>query len=364
MSKRGALAALFLVTFVGGGAYEYQRIQDRHGLVGWQPPVDDVRAWMDRVKRFRVEDPLEPGRPARALEHPSETIAGIAGPKPKNDEWVWKRPDHAFAHERPPQDRGGLNPCAMPDTGDRGLTPWISVGGRGRISIPKNGSALRSDGTFDVILHFHGHDIARQSFAKADVPIAFFGTTFKDYRGRLAGPGALAHLVEAVEEGISKEAGHPAKARHIALAAWSGGYDAISILLEQSDPDPRVDAVVLLDGLHSSRQPEKLEAQMGPFVGFGQRAVKGEVFFFVEHSSIDTDSYASTTETMHFLASRLGGRPLSVLREDPLGMQLIEMFDVGGFHLRGYAGGGKMDHCASLSLYPMVARALAKRWKS
>jgi hypothetical protein len=32
--------------------------------------------------------------------------------------------------------------------------------------------------------------------------------------------------------------------------------------------------------------------------------------------------------------------------------------------MRGYAGGGKMDHCAALLLYPDVARALSKRWKS
>jgi hypothetical protein len=344
------------------GGYAYSTLKNRQRLEGWNAPSEEVRTRIERMKRLRVRDPLAPDRPAQAQEQPDETFQGIAAPKPQTDEWVRARPDPAFKHERTRKERGGLDPCAMPDPGESGLTPWIPVGS-GRFSLLKDGSAVRADGTFDVIIHLHGHDVARMTFGQAKVPIVFFGATFRDYRGKLAGAHGLEHLVTAAEEGVSKHVGKDVKARHIALAAWSGGYDGISVLLEQATPDPRVDAVVLLDGLHGSRIPEKLLAQMGPFIAFGKRAIKNEVFMFVTHSSVDTD-YASTTETMHLLASQLGGKPLSVRREDPVGMQLIEMFDRGSFHLRGYAGGGKMDHCASLLLYPQVARELAKRWKS
>jgi hypothetical protein len=97
-------------------------------------------------------------------------------------------------------------------------------------------------------------------------------------------------------------------------------------------------------------------------VAFAKRAAARKTFMFVSHSSVDTDGFASTTETMHYLANELGGRPLRVTGEDPLGLRLIELFNRGDFHLRGYAGGGKRDHCAHLGLYPDVARALAKRW--
>jgi hypothetical protein len=99
-------------------------------------------------------------------------------------------------------------------------------------------------------------------------------------------------------------------------------------------------------------------------VTFAHRAADGKAFMFVSHSSIDTDGFASTTETMHFLANELGGKPLRVTREDPFGLQLIEMFERGDFYLRGYAGAGKRDHCATLGLYPVAAQALARRWHS
>lgn len=359
--RRAPLALLVAVALTGGG-YAYSTLKNRQHLDGWAAPTEEVHARLLRVKRLRVQDPLAPGRPAQAQEQPDPSFDGIAAEKSKSDDWVRARPDPAFKRERTQQERGGLDPCAMPDPGESGLTSWIPVGG-GRFSLPKDGSAVRADGSFDLIVHLHGHDVGRMTFGKAHVPIVFFGATFKDYRGKLAGAHGLEHLVGAAEKGVSKYIGKEAKARHIALAAWSGGYDGISVLLEQATPDPRVDAVVLLDGLHGSRIPEKLMAQMGPFLAFGRRAIKKEVFMFVTHSSVDTD-YASTTETMHLLASELGGRPLSVRREDPVGMQLIEMFDRGSFHLRGYAGGGKMDHCASLLLYPDIAKVLAKRWKS
>lgn len=343
------------------GGYAYTTLNNKARMDGWTAPTEEVHARVDRLVRLRVEDPLLPGKFAQARELPDPKFDGISATTAGGTDWVRARPDAAFRHERTAAERG-LDPCAMPKTKDSELCPWIPVGG-GRFSMPKDGSAIRADGSFDLIIHLHGHDVAREVFAKAKVPIVFFGTTFRDYRGKLAGPHGLEHLVQAAEQGVSKEIKKEAKARHIALAAWSGGYDGISVLLEQATPDPRLDAVVLLDGLHGSRIPEKLKAQMGPFLAFGKRAIKDEVFFYMSHSSVDTD-YASTTETMHLMAHELGGRPLPVRREDPYGMQLIEMFDKKGFHMRGYAGGGKLDHCAALLLYPDVAQALAKRWKT
>ena len=140
------------------------------------------------------------------------------------------------------------------------------------------------------------------------------------------------------------------------IAAWSGGYSAISLLLEHSTRKP--DAVVLLDGLHGSRDLSVLALQIDPIVRFARRALNDEVFMYVSHSSIDTDGYASSTEGVHFLLSAIGARPLRVEREDPLGMRLVELFSRGGFHSRGYAGGGKSDHCAHLR----CIRWCCRRW--
>jgi hypothetical protein len=83
---------------------------------------------------------------------------------------------------------------------------------------------------------------------------------------------------------------------------------------------------------------------------------------FISYSSVMTDGFASTTEAARLLILELGGYPLAVEGEGPGGLRLKEAFSAGNFHARGYLGGGKLDHCAHLLLYPDVARALHRRW--
>lgn len=313
-------------------------------------------------RRLVIDDPLSPGQAAFALEAGDDAFPGIAARAGEDRGWVRARPDPAFRHERTPAERGGVDPCALPKASQSHFSAWKSISSRGHVAFPER-DAVAADGSFDTMLVFHGHDVAWTELAEADVPIVLYGTTLRDYRGEYAGPQALGQLIAAVEHAVSEQAGREAHARHVALAAWSGGYDAISVLLEQSEARERADAVVLLDGLHCSRDVEVMPKQLGPFLAFAKRAAQKKVFMFVSHSSVETDTYASTTETMHFLAAELGGKPLRVVREDPLGLQLIELFDRGDFHLRGYAGSGKRDHCAQLGLYPVVARALARHWQ-
>jgi hypothetical protein len=349
MARRVA-AALIVVGAVGAGAALRFREQP--------PPLSTLVRGTQALspgRRLALPDPVAPGRLVFTLESP--TAAQRAG-----DAWVSARPDPAFLPERAPEERGGIDPCALPPAEKEAFSPWQQVAGRSYVAFPRSAS-IRRDGGFDTVLLFHGHDVAHTVLAEVDVPIVLFGTSLGDYRSEYAGPEALGQLISAVEAKVSEAEKRPAHADHVALASWSGGYDAISVLLEQSKARDRVDAVALLDGLHGSRDPKVMPQQLGPFVRFAQRAAKGEVFMFVSHSSIDTDGFASTTETMHFLAHEVGGKPLRVSRSDPLGLQLIETFDRGEFHLRGYAGGGKRDHCANLGLYPVVLRALARRWK-
>jgi hypothetical protein len=85
----------------------------------------------------------------------------------------------------------------------------------------------------------------------------------------------------------------------------------------------------------------------------------------VSHSSIIPPGYASTTETAHFLIHALGGRPTPTKSRpsDPMGLDLLERFDKGGFHVRGYAGGSELDHCAHLGLYRDILKVhVAPRW--
>ena len=88
---------------------------------------------------------------------------------------------------------------------------------------------------------------------------------------------------------------------------------------------------------------------------------------FVSHSSIIPPGYASTTETANYLISKLGGRPRKALprRSDPMGLELISRYSRGNFHVCGYRGNDKMDHCAHIGLYRDVLKVhVSRRWNS
>jgi hypothetical protein len=88
---------------------------------------------------------------------------------------------------------------------------------------------------------------------------------------------------------------------------------------------------------------------------------------FMSHSSIIPPGYASTTETENYLVWALGGKPKrsKPRRSDPWGLELNSRFDAGGFHMRGYDGNDKMDHCAHIGLLRDVLKVFVKRrWKS
>ncbi|MBK7584692.1 MAG: hypothetical protein IPI67_31460 [Myxococcales bacterium] len=358
MARTKQLAAFAVVVCAVGGAFAWR-----------SRPVRPIPLVLERGARALetdsrvIIDPVSPERPAFALAPRDEAFQGTAARAVDDTSWVVARPDPAHRHERTAAERGGVDPCALPKATESTFGAWQSISSRGYVAFPE-AQAVDTEGNFDTLLIFNGHDVAWTMLAEAKVPIVLFGTTLRDYRGEYGGPEALDQLLAAVEQVVSKSAGRAAHARHVALAAWSAGYDAISILLERSPSRDRVDGVVLLDGLHCSRDREMMPKQLGPFLRFAERAVDGKAFMFVSHSSVDTDGFASTTETMHFLALERGGRPLAAEREDALGLQLIEIFDRGDFHLRGYAGGGKRDHCAQLGLYPVAARALARRWQA
>ena len=89
----------------------------------------------------------------------------------------------------------------------------------------------------------------------------------------------------------------------------------------------------------------------------------GERFLLVTHSSIDPPNFSSTTESAHYLLSALGEKPQPVRRNDRFGLELIEYFTHGEFHVRGYAGNDKADHCAQVTLLRDAFSALGRRWQ-
>jgi len=189
------------------------------------------------------------------------------------------------------------------------------------------------------------------------------------YASAFGNPATFENLVHSVERAVAKKTGKQnARVRKVGLSAWSAGYGAVGEILNQEYGKRVVDSVVLLDGLHCGYDGQSLdERQLAPFIEFARRAARGQKLMFVSHSSIIPPGYASTTETANFLIHKLGGQARRVQSRgsDPMGLELIDRYDRSGFHVRGYKGNDKMDHCAHIGLFRDVLRVhIKRRWHS
>ncbi|HYO95188.1 MAG TPA: hypothetical protein VER33_11785 [Polyangiaceae bacterium] len=338
-----ALVGLLVVAAIGGWWWK-QRTQRPA-----PPPV--ITAAPRPAEPSSVQDPLQPSRPAKLDRKRAQ---------PSSDEWVRARP--GFQYSRSAQERGGEHPCATQKVDTSAFEPWKGLS-QGRFTAPRSG-ALDAQGRFNLVVHFLGDDLAqrelilsRQNFVLYSLTVGT-GTSFAPL---FSGSGLFASIVSQIEKHMSEREGRPARVGHTALSAWSAGFEGVRAVLYQ--PEARdVDAVILVDGLHGPREANALRTQFTSFIDFAKRAAAEERFMFISHSSIETYDYASSTESAHFLIAELQGKPQPVHREDALGLELVELFTRGDFHVRGYAGNDKADHCAQLAVLRDAYAALGRRW--
>jgi hypothetical protein len=188
-----------------------------------------------------------------------------------------------------------------------------------------------------------------------------------------AGSGVYRRPFEAPElfKNLLAEASQETKLKRgwssITLTGFSAGYGAVREILRQPENFALVNNVLLLDGMHTSYQPEgKLLSDGGTldpsgldsFVKFAQAAVAGTRTFVFTHSEIFPGAYASTTECADYLLPQLKLSRHPALRQGPMGMQQLSEVDAGGFHLRGYAGNSAPDHVDHLQAMPEWFRLL------
>ena len=262
-------------------------------------------------------------------------------------------------------------PCDMADPGYGIYHPWTKNLKIGRMLMPKQG-AITADNGFDLIIHFHGGNAIRKSIANtargAFIVGVDLGAGSSAYERPFRNPKVFKNLLNEVEKKVAKYTKkRKVHIRKLALTGWSAGYGAIRAILRQK-AGKRVDAVVLLDGLHSNydkKSPLKLRAsQLSPFVQFAEHAAKGQKTMFVSHSSIVPPGYASTTETAHYLTKKLGIKVRSSSAQDSPFLSRYEQAIAGNFIMRGYHGKGKVDHCAQIALITDVAQMLERSWRT
>lgn len=267
---------------------------------------------------------------------------------------------------------GGVNPCMTPDPGYGIYDKWSRNVSMGQMIAPQQGGMTKGGG-FDLIVHFHGHYPIRKEFvktAKGVVLVAIdLGVGSGAYYQAFAGPQVFERLLESVEKEMARRSGRDkVYIRKLGLSSWSAGYGAVSQILQQP-AGKKVDALILLDSAHAGyvdANAKKLKtAQIEPFLDFARKAARGRKLMFQSHSSIIPPGYASTREVSHYIVEKLGGRMKKSTRSDVLGLQMFERYDRGNYHVRGYRGDDKPDHCAHLGLMADVVKVhLDRRWKS
>jgi len=308
-----------------------------------------------------LAEPFAPGAAAKSKAGQHPTV-------PANFEAV--KPPRATQVSKSVAERGGVNPCNTKDPGFGGYERWSRGIDMGQLILPSRKSFTRN-GQFDVMVHFHGHEAARKEWVNVMDGAVLVGIDLGlgsgPYEDAFAAPEAFANLIQSVERAVAKKVGRKdARARRIGLSAWSAGYGAVQRIIAQKFGKQRVGSVVLLDGLHSGYQGKSVNGlQIQPFVNYAREAAAGRKLMFVSHSSIIPPGYASTTETANFLIHAVGGKPRSSNGVGPLGLDLISRYTRGSFHVRGYSGNDKLDHCAQLGLYRDVLKVHIKpRWAS
>lgn len=293
--------------------------------------------------------------------------SGAKEPHPRAGKSVFvTRKPEPWTQKQKSADERGENPCNTQDPGFGTFEPWSRDVSMGQLLAPK---ARRR--VYDVMIHFHGHEPARKEWVRVmdgTVLVGIdLGVSSGPYQRAFSDGSAFPNLLGSIARALEKVS-PGARLGRVGLSAWSAGYGAVRAILSEPENQKRIDVVVLLDGLHCDYSGRSLdEAKLRPFSRFAALSASGKKLMVVTHSSIIPPGYASTTETANYLVHALGGKPQRTRPRagDPAGLELISRYSRGAFHVRGFAGNDKLDHCAHLSLYRDILKVHVKpRWSA
>ncbi len=240
--------------------------------------------------------------------------------------------------------------------------PWTPM--TEGVSYLASDDAVARDGGVDVIVHFHGAPLADEvwranAVAALVIGVNLTGYGVAQYRDMFASGERFDAMLN---DAVARVGG--SYVRRLGLVSWSAGYGAVEDVLSDPDRYARVDAVVLLDGMHvdyTEGLPD--ESSIAIFERFARDAVAGDKAFVVTHSSITPSGYASTTETATMLLGSLGVARVEEKRTNARGMVEWYHADQGGLHVRGFRGDGARDHLDQLRLAgDTVREVIAPRW--
>lgn len=230
----------------------------------------------------------------------------------------------------------------------------------GELFIPAR-AVSRKSAAMPLVVHFHGASwLAEHHIARAAPHAALISVNLGAGSSRYAAPFAdgarFATLLDEAADAAQRHVGRRPSWTSVTLTSWSAGYGAVRAILGHQDGRSRVDAAVLLDGLHASyvidgdasaprsKDPAVKVEDIDVFTRYAAEAAAGRTRFWVTHSEVYPGTYASTTDTANALLASLGLQRRPVLKHGPLGMQQLSEAGRGNFHVLGFAGNSAPDH--------------------
>ena len=225
----------------------------------------------------------------------------------------------------------------------------------------------------DLVIHFHGAAwLPHQAVASLGRPVLSavvnLGAGSGAYHRAYDHSAAFDSLLASIAREAGASAGLPVRFGRITLTGFSAGHGAIRAILREPRHFAAVNAVLLLDGMHTAYVPERTVLEAGgaldttnlvAFADFARAAMRGEKRFVVTHSEIFPGTFASTTETTDWLLRAVGLGRTAVLQWGPRGMQQLSEARSGGLQVLGFAGNTAPDHVDHLHAMPeLLARVL------
>ena len=289
-----------------------------------------------------AQTPVPPAAPPAASQNPSPMVEATR------------------AHERlAPKELGGT------------MRTFVGPAGKPVELLVPDHAKLRD--AFDLVVHFHGAAwLAEQAVAGIDdhtvTAVVNIGAGSGGYDRAFSDPTAFDSLLAGVTRDVSAAIGKAVRVGRVTLVGFSAGHGAIRAILRVPRHFAKVDAVLLLDGMHTSYVPDGTVLANGgaldttnlvAFAAFARAAICSEKRFLVTHSEIFPGTFASTTETADWLLRALDLHRTPVLRWGPRGMQQLSEVRAGRFTLLGFAGNSAPDHVDQFHSMPeFLARAL------
>lgn len=245
----------------------------------------------------------------------------------------------------------------------------------GRIAIPQKGGHTADFG-YDVLIHFHGHEPVRKTLVQVARGVTYVGIDRGVGSGRYTtafeDPERFPRLLASIQKNLQAHTNEPrAHVRHLAISAWSAGYGAVNRILKHHSS--KVDAVVLLDGLHGGWKPGAAHhtkpsdvdpAFIQPIFDYAARAKAGKGIFYLTHSQVEPEGgYPSVKLTTALLLEQLG---LSLEQRDPGADEFGLLGEVhsGNLHVLSYAGHREYAHCSHISHITEALYLLESTWKT